>query len=130
MKIKLLLALFVLSCYTVTAQNEWLTYYELSGEKKTPRYKETMAYCRKLAEASTMVYLSSFGTSPQGRDLPYMVIDKEGLQDPEAIKASGRLILMVQACIHPGESEGKDAGLMLVRISPTNLFATGLMSSA
>jgi len=115
MKTKLILLFFAISSYTLTAQNEWLTYYEPSGAKKTPRYEETMSYCRKLANASPMVYFSSFGTSPQGRDLAYMVIDKEGLKDPEAIKATGRLILMIQACIHPGESEGKDAGLMLIR---------------
>ncbi|MCK7461716.1 MAG: hypothetical protein MZU84_06465, partial [Sphingobacterium sp.] len=33
----------------------------------------------------------------------------------DSIRAKGRIIVLVQACIHPGESEGKDAGLMLMR---------------
>ena len=28
---------------------------------------------------------------------------------------SGNAVLFIEACIHPGESEGKDAGLMLIR---------------
>ncbi|MFC2101586.1 M14 family metallopeptidase [Bacteroidota bacterium] len=103
------------SSFFLSAQQEWLTYYELSGGMRTPRYTETIDYCRKLAEASPMVHYTSFGISPQGRELPLIIVDIDGLNDPEEIKQAGRLILLVQACIHPGESEGKDAGLMLVR---------------
>ena len=44
-----------------------------------------------------------------------MIVDNNGLKDPAAIRASGKLLILIQACIHPGESEGKDAGLMLIR---------------
>lgn len=107
--------LLTLTCFSLFAQQEWQTDYELSGGKKTPRYKETINYCLQLADASPMLHFTSFGISPQGRNLPVMIVDRDGLQTPEAIKAAGRIILMIQACIHPGESEGKDAGLMLVR---------------
>jgi len=44
-----------------------------------------------------------------------VIVDKDGLTDPAEIHDSGKIILLIQACIHPGESEGKDAGLMLIR---------------
>ncbi len=110
-----LILIFTWYSFHLNAQNEWITFYEQSGGTHTPRYHETIDYCQKLAEASNLVHLTSFGTSPQGRKLPLLIVDRDGLHDPEAIKSTGRLILLIQACIHPGESEGKDAGMMLVR---------------
>lgn len=96
-------------------ENEWTTWYERSGYVETPRYEETMDYCRRLAAASPWVSLSSFGISPQGRDLPLLILDKDGITDPAMARLKGKLVLLIQACIHPGESEGKDAGLILFR---------------
>jgi murein tripeptide amidase MpaA len=103
---------FVMS---LCAGEDWTTYYEQSGYLRTPRYDQTMEYCRKLDQASPMVALSSVGKSGQGRDIPLLVIDRDGLTDPAAIHRTGRVVLLLQACIHPGECEGKDAGLMLAR---------------
>lgn len=96
-------------------QDEWKTFCEQSGFKRTPGYAETMAYCRRLDEASPVVSAGSFGVTAQGRDLVYLVADRDGYTDPRMIRDQGRIIVMIQACIHPGESEGKDAGLMLFR---------------
>jgi murein tripeptide amidase MpaA len=99
-----------------TAQvKELPTWYEQSGMKETPRYKETMDYCRALEAKSEWVHLVSFGRSGQGRDLPLLLVDRQGFTRPEKIRAAGRILLLIQACIHPGEPEGKDAGLMLIR---------------
>lgn len=94
---------------------DWLTHYEKSGFKETPRYDETIEYCQKLNQASPLVSMISLGKSPQGRDIQMMVVDKDGLSDPKLIRDKGRLIVLIESCIHPGEPEGKDASLMLVR---------------
>jgi len=117
--------LFTLSCLNLSAQDQWQTWYEKSGGTKTPRYSETMGYCRRLADAFPQVHFTSFGKSAQGRELPLVIVDRDGLQNPQQIRSKGRLILLIQACIHPGECEGKDAGLMLIRdlasgIGPSN----------
>ena len=44
-----------------------------------------------------------------------MIVDKEGLVSPEEIRKRGRVVLLVESAIHPGEPDGKDAMLMLVR---------------
>ncbi len=92
---------------------DWATYFERSGGKATPRYDETIAYCRRLAAASKWIEYTSFGTSPQGRDLPLLIIDKDGKFVPQERRK--KAVLLIQACIHAGESDGKDAGLMLAR---------------
>jgi hypothetical protein len=95
--------------------NDLLTRFERTDGKETSRYDETIRYCKQLDDVSPFITFSSFGKSAQGRELPMMILDLDGLSDPEAIRSTGRLILMIQACIHPGESEGKDAGMMLFR---------------
>lgn len=110
------LALLLFSSLMVVAQSSnWQTYYEKSGFKATPRYMETIDFCNRLASFSHMVHVTSFGKSAQGRALPLVILDKEGLQSPASIHNSGRAIVLIQACIHSGECEGKDAGLMLLR---------------
>lgn len=91
------------------------TKYEKSGFKETTTYDETIAYCKKLARNSQNLHYSTFGQSSRGYDLPVMIADKEGLTHPEEIHKTGRTILMIQSGIHPGESEGKDAMMMLLR---------------
>jgi murein tripeptide amidase MpaA len=104
-----------LSISSMAQVDEWATFFELSKMKETPRYQETMDYCKRLEQNSKSVHLISFGKSALGRDLPLMIIDKQGLSTAGEIHASGKILLLIQACIHPGESEGKDAGLMLIR---------------
>ncbi len=102
---------------TLLGQQEadWRTDYEKSGYLRTPRYAETVEYCRRLADASPWVAFTSFGTSPQGRKLPLLIVTKGKEFGPASARASGKPIVLVQSCIHAGESDGKDASLMLVR---------------
>lgn len=96
-------------------EDRFRTDCEKSDFVKTPRYAETIAYSKLLAESSPMVHYTTFGVSPEGRDLPLLIVDKDGLTTPEAIRRSGRVILFVEACIHSGEPDGKDAGFIWIR---------------
>lgn len=108
----LLIALLITT--TITAQ-DWQTYYEKSNFRKTPRYDETIEYFSRLDKASTMASMRSIGTSPQGREIEMMIVDKDGLYDVQSIRNKGRLVVLIQSCIHPGEPEGKDASMLLLR---------------
>ena len=112
---RLNLLLLVLWICNVSAQDEWLTFYERSGCVATPRYDETVMFCKKLDSASAMVHYSTFGYSPQGRALPLLIADKEGNFDPASVKRSGKPVILIQAGIHAGEIDGKDAGLVFFR---------------
>ncbi len=101
--------------FALCQEDAWATYYEKSGYRETPRYDETVAYCQRLDEASPWVKYTTFGTSPQGRKLPLLIIDKHGYFDPASVRSSGNLVVMIQAGIHAGEPDGKDAMLMLIR---------------
>ena len=96
-------------------KDKFLTHYEKSGFNRTPRYDETAAYSKMLASSSSMVNYISIGVSPQGREIPLLILDKDGLTSPEQIRAKGRVVVLAEASIHAGEPDGKDAGLMLIR---------------
>jgi hypothetical protein len=74
-----------------------------------------VSFCNKLDKASSIIHFTTFGKSPQGRDLPLLIADRNGNFTAESVRKSGNAVLLVQACIHAGESDGKDAGLMLLR---------------
>src|SRR5690349_17038239 len=93
----------------------WQTRAEKSGYRLTADYDETMRYCRTLAAGSEWVKLESYGTSGQGRELPLLIVSKDRAFTPEAARATGKPILLIQNGIHSGEIEGKDASLALVR---------------
>jgi hypothetical protein len=89
---------------------------ELSGYRSTPDYAETIRFLEGLAAAAPEILrIESFGRSGEGRDLPVVIVSKDGLFDPLAVKGSGRVVLLVQNCIHAGEPDGKDACLALLR---------------
>lgn len=107
----------LLSCTEEIQENDerFVTDCEKSDFVKTPRYAETVDYCKLLADVSPMVHYTTFGVSPEGRDLPLLIVDKEGATSPDEIRKRGKSILLVEACIHSGEPDGKDAGLMWIR---------------
>jgi hypothetical protein len=111
------LGLFLLSAGAASAAAiDWTTPAEASHFKTTPSYADTHAYLERLAAAAPdKIKLTRFGVSPEGRDLMLVIAASGGEFTPEAARASGKQILFVQAGIHAGEIEGKDAGLMLIR---------------
>ncbi len=129
MRILIFITLFISVWSTFGQTTEWSTFYEKSGKKETPRYQETIDFCRQMDSHSPMITMAVFGKSPQGRDLPLMIIDKQGLTDPKSIRNAGKAIVLIEACIHPGESEGKDAGLMLIRDLVFDTLASDMQGS-
>jgi murein tripeptide amidase MpaA len=94
---------------------KFVTFCEASDFQKTPRYRETMDYCRILDQSSSKISLTSIGLTPQGREIPLLILDKDGFTSPDAIRKAGRSVILAEASIHAGEPDGKDAGLMLIR---------------
>src|SRR6476661_6141466 len=95
---------------------EWQTVAEKTNYAKTSSYDATIAYCKKLAAASHgLIAYTSYGKSGEGRDLPLLVAASGGTLTSKWAKKSGKPIILIQAGIHAGEIDGKDAGLALFR---------------
>jgi hypothetical protein len=110
----LILALSAVLPFAATA-SEWATPAEASGYTRTPRHAETSAWFERIAASSPQARVFEFGLSAQGRPMQAVVLAAAGELTPEAARASGKPVLLIQAAIHPGENEGKDALMALAR---------------
>jgi hypothetical protein len=118
-----LCATLLSSHHHVNAQNtsapsvpaEWLTHAERTDYRETPNYEETMVYARRLDAASPLLRMSEFGRSGEGRPLQLVVAARGETFTPQAARAARKAVVLIQACIHAGETDGKDAGLALLR---------------
>ena len=87
---------------------------ELTNYEETSAYADVQRVVAGLA-ASPLVHVESFGQSEEGRDLPLLVISEPKVTSPDAARRLGRPVVFVQANVHAGEVEGKEAVLMLAR---------------
>jgi hypothetical protein len=111
---KKLLLFFSLITGQVYAQ---LTPFELSKDKNyTATYAEVMAYYPKVVKLyPKQVKLFNYGTTDVGKPLTLVVVSKDGVFDPAKIKQQNKRVILINNGIHPGEPEGIDASMMLVR---------------
>jgi len=101
---------------TGSKANDWTTPAEAAKFRTTPSYADTLAYLKRLEQAAPgVIHLQTFGTTPEGRPMTVVIASGDGTFDPVAARKAGKPVILVQAGIHPGEIEGKDAGLILLR---------------
>jgi len=94
---------------------EWLTLFEKSNQRKSPSYQKTISYFKKFVEQTPYAKMFTIGISPQGREIKCLVVAGNNEFTPEKAKKSGKAIVLIQNGIHPGEIEGKDACMLLLR---------------
>ena len=98
------------------SQGDLSTVAERSGFRQTGRYDEVVALCDAFQQRyPRAVRCFDFGTTPEGRPMKAMAVSKRGLLTPEAARAAGQPVVLVQGGIHAGEIDGKDAGFLVLR---------------
>jgi hypothetical protein len=95
--------------------NPWITPTEQSDFVRTPSYAETMGWFDKLCAASDVMEMITVGQSANGRKIQMVIVSQDKTFDMAALQSSSKPLLLVQAGIHAGEIDGKDAGMMLLR---------------
>jgi hypothetical protein len=113
---RIILVLCTLSTAVMTAQSaDMRTRAEISNYEETSSYADIERVIDGLRSTSALVHTESFGKTEEGRELPLMVISDPKVTTPAAARKLGRPLVFVQANIHAGEVEGKEAVLMLAR---------------
>ena len=115
-RIRLTLAIgALLVTLPATAQTGPLTTAERSGFTATSRHADIMAFIGELQRLSPLVRVERMATSPEGRAVPLIVIGNPVPASPAALRNDDRAVVYIQANIHGGEVEGKEAAQMLAR---------------
>jgi hypothetical protein len=113
----MLLAAFLILGAALDARqtSDLRTRAETSDYVETSTYDDVMRVAKALVASSPLVHFESFGTTEEGRALPLLVLADPLVSTPEAARNLGRPIVFIQANIHAGEVEGKEASLILAR---------------
>lgn len=83
---------------------------------QTLTYAEAIACYEKMAAAHPgILRLETAGETDSGYPLHVAVLSADGVFDPEQIRRSGRRIVLINNGIHPGEPEGIDATILMLR---------------
>jgi hypothetical protein len=115
-----ILLLSLLSLFAVSANAQYKTRFEISGGKQTPTYDEGIAFYQLLAKNFPTIQMKEKGLTDSGKPLHLVLYSKSKQFDIQKLKAQGKAILFINNAIHPGESDGVDASMMLLRDIVTN----------
>lgn len=115
MKKIFILLLLVISCQSSTKKEyDFTTIFEKSNGLETATYQQTISYYKDLAEAFSTVKIDSIGATDSGLPLHIITLNPSANFNYEKIRKNKR-ILLINNGIHPGESDGIDATMMLFR---------------
>lgn len=92
-----------------------LTRAEATDYAETSRYEDVVQFLRSLQSAGSSLLVQNVGLSDEGRPIPLVIASRGGIFTPAEARREGRLVVYIQANIHGGEVEGKEAILMLLR---------------
>ncbi len=111
MKRILLLPLILFSTMAISQR----TVFEKSNGKETATYFETVEFYKKLALHSSIIKLETKGQTDAGYPLNLVLISNDKNFDPATWHKKQKVVLLINNGIHPGEPDGIDASMMLVR---------------
>ncbi len=118
-KIFLLFALAIPIC--VFSQNI-TTKFEQSGGKQSPTYFEIIDWWKKLDQLSNKVKMLTMGPSDAGFPLNLVMVSNDGDYNFQSIHKKNKKIIFINNGIHPGEPDGIDASMLMVRDIVTNKY--------
>ena len=113
--ISMVLALILFPVTVVLAQQSLQTPCELSGFERYTTYEEMMTYLQNVQAASTEMRLSNYGTTYEGRELPFAVFSRPSVRQPWEALVSGKPIVLLAANVHGGERTLRESLLIMVR---------------
>ena len=112
---KIATLLFSLLPFIFLAQSAFfLTPFERQ-QNTTATYQEAIDFYKKLGAAYPQLQLKEWGSTDAGHPLHVAVLSKYETFDAGEIQRQNKRIIFINNAIHPGEPEGVDATMMLVR---------------
>jgi hypothetical protein len=121
MKLKYLF--FLLGSSLFFAQNAFQTPFEKGNGNQTVTYEEMNAYYENLAKNFTTIQYLKKGEDDNGKPIYVVMYNPFPEKDIEKLRKE-KAILLVNNGIHPGEPDGIDATMMLMRDLATKKIKT------
>lgn len=88
---------------------------ERTNYQETSLYADVITFVDSLVRMKAPITVLELGTSPAGKVLPLLIASRPKVTTPAEARRLNRPIVYVQANIHAGEVEGKEAVMALLR---------------
>ncbi len=115
MKKLFILLLFISLSINGQHKVDLTTPFEKSNGLKTATYQQVINYYQKLAKVFPEISFKTMGQTDSGKPLNIIVFNADKEFDFDKIHKSNKNILLINNGIHPGEPDGIDATMMLLR---------------
>jgi len=92
-----------------------LTRAERTNFTETSHYDDVITFIDSLKTLGAKIVTGSIGKTIEGRELPYVIASRPLVKTPAEARRLNRPIAYIQANIHAGEVEGKEAMQSLLR---------------
>ncbi|MGY0393149.1 M14 family metallopeptidase [Bizionia sp. KMM 8389] len=102
------------SLYAQNPSANFITIFERSNGTETATYKETIKFYKALANEYPKIHMETIGMTDSGEPLHIVIFNPDAEFNFDNIHDNKR-ILLINNGIHPGESDGIDATMMLYR---------------
>lgn len=119
---------FLLLCFFTSFSFAQQTRFEKSNGTETATYFETINFYKLLDKSSDNIFMKEGAMSDAGYPLHIVLVSADKSFDPTEWHKKNKVVIMINNGIHPGESDGIDASMMLLRdikdrkiILPTNV---------
>lgn len=89
--------------------------FEKSEGKRTATYFEAINWYKELDKASSKISVKEMGPTDAGYPLHLVMVSADGKFDPTQWHKQHKVVILINNGIHPGEPDGIDASMMLVR---------------
>jgi hypothetical protein len=81
----------------------------------SPHYDDVVAFIDSLKKLGAKISTGSIAKTVEGRELPYVIASRPLITTPAEARRLNRPVAYIQANIHAGEVEGKEAMLSMLR---------------
>ena len=103
--------LFIFTSLVVNAQNNQLTPFEKGNKNQSTTYEECIAFYQILASNSDKIEIKTMGLTDSGKPLHIVVFS----DNKDFNLKQNKAVLLINNGIHPGEPDGIDATMLLMR---------------
>src|SRR5262245_64140329 len=104
-RVRLVLPLVICVLWHQTLVSQIRTRAERSNYIETSRYEDVVTFLNTVAKGSSVVHITTFGYTFEGRPLPLAIVGRIPDVAPRAVRASGKLRVYIQANIHARSEE-------------------------
>lgn len=111
-----LCSILLLFCLALSTQaQDFTTKYERTNTRETVTYHECIAYYKQLVKRYPQLKMLEIGQTDSGYPLHLVILSGDRDFNFQSLHRKNKRVILVNNGIHPGEPDGIDASMMLLR---------------